>query len=582
MGVTLFSGKGKQFYSIRIVDKATNKNIKTYEHSSFGVKNKKSRVERIHKEKGNYKQNEKDKMEENMQCPADEQENRVLSIKSDMCKVGKRMSSIFYESERIIKCESGSGGDGAVSFKKFKRKVLGPLGIPNGGKGGNGGNIYLCYSDINGGKNEMKWKNRGEHKYMYIKNLAELPCTISSTVGGKGRANQLRGKNGMSIFIYLNKMCHVYRLFPRAGEKMHGRGEHIQSEGQQTGSGKKEIRQSDEFFCNLRESTNCKKGEPFDERKNKFHMKETNKWTTSHVTEDHTNLVYYKSHYENKVYNVIKKEDPVYIKKNMHILKELIKIDEQVGREIHIGFLNKINNCILICKGGEGGKGNNMQNTYSFEKGKKGEVSFIKIVYKCISDTCFLGYQGSGKSTLLSLITHKIHTVNNSYVLKKIIFTDNFQVSVADFFSENDMGIDTDLAHANEHPLDKFSQNKNSHQSSPFRVNSNFIHYLELTHLLVIVLDMMGDPTFQFCSIREELRQKDENIYHKPYIVVINKCDVNFEENMKRAEEAYRAIKTYGGNEVPIFFISAKYAMGIDKFVSCLKSFVQKLKYEKC
>lgn len=65
-------------------------------------------------------------------------------------------------------------------------------------------------------------------------------------------------------------------------------------------------------------------------------------------------------------------------------------------------------------------------------------------------------------------------------------------------------------------------------------------------------------------------------------MVAINKCDVHFTEKIKRAEEAYQEIKAYGGDDVPIFFISAKYAMGIDKFVTQLRMCVQKLKQAKC
>ncbi|KJP88941.1 hypothetical protein AK88_01435 [Plasmodium fragile] len=549
---------GRRLYSIKIVDKVTKKSVKIYEHSLFGRNGKGKKF--------------------NESCPHDDGESTfptdegctsvqnqrgapIVGVKSDVCKVARGKTSIFYESERIIKCESGAGGDGAISFKKFKRKVLGSMGIPNGGKGGNGGNVYLCYWDPKGGGPlATKRKRRGEDKHVYVNNLAELPCVISATNGSKGKANQLRGKNGMSVFLHFNKMCHVYRLFPRGQEE----------EG--TCGGVADSKCTHEPLHMLRGHRYDTRGTPLgDEQRDVLMVGTNNQLPTPHVKEHHDNLLTYKSQYEDKVYKVIKKEDPVYVKKNMHILKQLIRMDKEVGREIYIGMLSPNNNSLLLSKGGEGGKGNNMKDTYTYGKGAKGTTSYIKIVYSCISDTCFLGFAGSGKSTLLSLIAPKIHTVNNLYVLKKIFFKDNFQVSVADFSgdcTEDGRGISDGSLIAEQIP--------------PFRISSNVAQHLELVHLFVIVLDMHRELMPQFRAIREELCCKDERLFHKPYIVVINKCDVHFTEKIKRAEEAYRDIKAYGGEDVPVFFISAKYAMGIDKFVTHLRTCVQKLKHAKC
>lgn len=47
---------------------------------------------------------------------------------------------------------------------------------------------------------------------------------------------------------------------------------------------------------------------------------------------------------------------------------------------------------------------------------------------------------------------------------------------------------------------------------------------------------------------------------------------------MNKVEEAYKGIKNYDNN-IPIFFVSAKYGMGITEFVNCLRNCVQKLKH---
>ncbi|SCO93298.1 GTP-binding protein, putative [Plasmodium malariae] len=578
--------KGKNSYSIKIIHKSGKKNeVKVYGNSP-------NKIKKREKEKETY-----DDMDDANTLLKKKKEDSLIGIKNDLYKI-KSCKSIFYESEKIIKCESGAGGDGTVSFKKFKRKILGSLGIPNGGKGGNGGNIYLCYSDFKGHKYKNKRrKNNKENKYIYVNNLSELPCVLSATNGRKGKVNQLRGNSGTNIYVYLNKMCHVYKLVSSfkggSAEDSHETDGNARDRDNHNGTDNCNVSDSDNYDYSYSDrdnhndkdkSANNAKGELENRayilksrtkrsklldlsvggNRENIHSVKNNKNNIGTDNVRDYNVNYVKYNYEENVYNALKREDPIYIKRNKHIIKEIMCLDEKIRKEIYIGFLSENNNCMLICKGGEGGKGNNMQNTFSYEKGKKGVINYIRIVYKCISDICFIGYKQSGKSTLLSLITHKIHTVNNLYILKKIIFKDNLQISVADFFNHNE---------------DELNQNKNKEKINSFYITPNVFKYLELTHLLVIILDINNSPITQFRNIREELKLKDERIYRKPYIVVINKCDIKFDENIKKAEAAYKEIKMYAGDGVPVFFISAKYAVGVADFVLCLRNCVQKLKH---
>lgn len=443
------------FYSIKIINKENKNDIKTYGHNQNGKKNKK---------------NDEDDCNTINVCKNIDHKEDLIKPQNNLVKF-TRSKSIFYESERIIKCESGTGGDGALSFKKFKRKVFGNLGIPNGGKGGDGGSIYLCYSSVKGNinhKNVGNKKNDDKNKHIFINNLSELPCAILATNGGKGKANQLRGKNGTNIFLYLNKVCHVYKILPDQNDK--GNKDNIN--GNELCHGNK-VANHKNVPSNLDNLKLEKKTNAEDTINENLYEKKEKK------------LIYYKSNYEENVYNIIKKEDPVYLKRNQHILKQIKIMDQNIRKEKYIGLLCETNNCILLSKGGMGGKGNNMQNTFSFEKGQSGVINYIRVVYKCISDICFIGYDGVGKSTLLSLITHQIHTVNNLYILKKIFFKDNYQISVADFFSEKS----------------ETSQNDEKNNIT-FNINPNFMKYMELTHLLVIILDINMDIAAQFCNIR--------------------------------------------------------------------------------
>ncbi|CAG25248.1 GTP-binding protein [Plasmodium falciparum NF54] len=635
-------------YSITIVDRLENTKIKKV----YGKVSKKERAQE--KEKGNI---------------SEEADNPLIKRNFDLYKENKE-KSIFYESERIIKCTSGSGGNGHMSFKKYKRKVFGSLGIPNGGKGGNGGSIYICYTN---GKDNIKKKSKrnkiqtaysNKDKYIYINNLNELSTSLYATDGENGKANQLRGRNGKSIFIYLNKICHVYELFSddkdinncddninmcddnnnncddnnnncddninmcddnnnncddninncddninncddninncddninncedninncddninNCDDNINNCDDNINNCDDNINNCDDNINNCDDNINNCEDNiNNCEDNinncdDNINNCDDNINNRDDNnincntfndvlKKNDCHIKKEYN----YFSNYEKNVYNVLKKNDPVYIKRNNHILKEIMNIDKKVRKQRFIGILSENNNCILLAKGGEGGKGNNMNNTFSYENGKKGQVTYIKIVYKCISDICIIGYEQSGKSSILSLITQKIETANNLYILKKIYFADMYQISVADFFN-NDKQIKEDKSvRLNE-------ENKNM---PSFYINENIFGFLGLTHLLVIVLDMSYDLIRQFKTIRNQLKRKDEQIYRKPYIVVINKCDVNFKEKIKDTEKAYNEIKMYDNDDVPIFFLSAKYGIGINEFVNGLRSSIIKLK----
>ncbi|ETW50614.1 hypothetical protein PFMALIP_01342, partial [Plasmodium falciparum MaliPS096_E11] len=447
-------------YSITIVDRLENTKIKKV----YGKVSKKERAQE--KEKGNI---------------SEEADNPLIKRNFDLYKENKE-KSIFYESERIIKCTSGSGGNGHMSFKKYKRKVFGSLGIPNGGKGGNGGSIYICYTN---GKDNIKKKSKrnkiqtaysNKDKYIYINNLNELSTSLYATDGENGKANQLRGRNGKSIFIYLNKICHDEQIY---------RKPYIVVINKCDVNFKEKIKDTEKAYNEIKMYDN-------DDVPIFFLSAKYGIGINEFVNGLRSSIIKLKKNGTSNVYNVLKKNDPVYIKRNNHILKEIMNIDKKVRKQRFIGILSENNNCILLAKGGEGGKGNNMNNTFSYENGKKGQVTYIKIVYKCISDICIIGYEQSGKSSILSLITQKIETANNLYILKKIYFADMYQISVADFFN-NDKQIKEDKSvRLNE-------ENKNM---PSFYINENIFGFLGLTHLLVIVLDMSYDLIRQFKTIR--------------------------------------------------------------------------------
>lgn len=80
---------------------------------------------------------------------------------------------------RIIKCRSGDGGDGVVSFFRDAGRSIGP---PDGGDGGDGGSVYvLAVEGLN--------------------SLSKLRTTYLAGEGSNGAADQLDGARGKDILI---------------------------------------------------------------------------------------------------------------------------------------------------------------------------------------------------------------------------------------------------------------------------------------------------------------------------------------------------------------------------------------------
>lgn len=103
-----------------------------------------------------------------------------------------------------IKIQSGAGGNGVVSFKKIRNNMR---GIPDGGNGGAGGNIYLT----------------GDRRHDDLRHLVGKRFYASS--GKNGRRTNKTGENGGSLTVSLPFGTRVlndnHLLFEISNNKQH-------------------------------------------------------------------------------------------------------------------------------------------------------------------------------------------------------------------------------------------------------------------------------------------------------------------------------------------------------------------------
>lgn len=212
----------------------------------------------------------------------------------------------------------------------------------------------------------------------------------------------------------------------------------------------------------------------------------------------------------------------------------------------------------IICKGGKGGKGNDHfkspthQAPNVFTEGTYGESKEVELELKLIADVGLLGMPNAGKSTLMSRITYvavkvapyPFTTLHPN--LGFVQYRDSTKVLVADI-----PGI-IENAHANR------------------GLGISFLKHIERTSLIVYVVDISGfegrDPLDDFRTLRNELKAYKEEMLNKPYLVVLNKIDIEgAEENVERFK------KEIDVDHDLIFPISAMEKEGLEALIETLK-----------
>jgi GTP-binding protein len=203
-----------------------------------------------------------------------------------------------------------------------------------------------------------------------------------------------------------------------------------------------------------------------------------------------------------------------------------------------IADLVRVNDTVVVARGGRGGRGNAKFATASnrapriAEKGEPGEERNLKLELKLIADVGIVGVPNAGKSSLLAVVS------NAKPKIADYPFTTlepNLGVVVYDF---------SDLVFADIPGLIE-----GAHLG--IGLGHAFLRHVQRTRILVHVLNGAADnPLADYKQINAELALFDDKLGQKPQIVVFNKMDLP--EAQAKFEATQAALAKQGIDLLPI------------------------------
>jgi GTPase len=212
----------------------------------------------------------------------------------------------------------------------------------------------------------------------------------------------------------------------------------------------------------------------------------------------------------------------------------------------------------LLCKGGEGGKGNvhfkssRNRAPREYTEGEPGEEGDFYLELRTIADAALVGYPNAGKSTLLTRIS-AAHPKVAPYpfttlhpVIGVVEFPGYRRLTVADV-----PGL-IEGAHRN------------------VGLGHEFLRHVIRCKLLLFVVDTAGsegrDPLEDLSRVRAELKLYDPQLARRPWMIIANKMD------LPQAKENLRALKSRYRRRV-IVPISAEQGIGLEELTRQLAFF---------
>ena len=216
----------------------------------------------------------------------------------------------------------------------------------------------------------------------------------------------------------------------------------------------------------------------------------------------------------------------------------------------------------IVALGGRGGRGNialatrtNSCPSYA-ENGEEGESKHLKVELKLLADVGLVGMPSVGKSTIISVISAAKPKIAAYH------FT-TLSPNLGVVKSGNNSFVVADLPGLIEGA------------SNGEGLGDQFLRHIARTRVIAHVVDISGyegrDPYDDFVKINKELEEYDKTLLERPMIVIANKVDIDFNNNLEKFRKKVN---------LPVYPVSASTNKGLDKVVSVLGDMLSKLPKE--
>ncbi len=407
--------------------------------------------------------------------------------------------------------QAGEGGNGRVSFRREKYV---PKGGPDGGNGGNGGSIFL---------EATLDKNTLDHLVGKKRIVAE-----NGQVGGKKLQT---GKEGDDTVIQLPVGTVVWLLAENAISHQHRQYSHLNPQ------------------------------------KKKYYLEKEGQHVplVSEESKQVTVVPSDESSSDNKEHSA--KETYELIEASRDVLKET---DFQQIRKKKLLVLDEPGKKVMICRGGNGGKGNKRYASASHqypleaEYGEPGEIKAVVFELQLLADIGLVGFPNAGKSTFLSRVTKARPKVGQYPFttlephLGRLSYSDGSGFVLADI-----PGL-----------IEGAQQGKG--------LGYAFLRHISHCRVLLFLLFLEEDVLFcdskndvekaallwkQFQVLQNELYSYDASLRDKEFLVAVNKIDI-YSEKLKRSIKDF-----FGKKGESVFLMSLVSNEGVDQ----LKQAIRKL-----
>lgn len=230
-----------------------------------------------------------------------------------------------------------------------------------------------------------------------------------------------------------------------------------------------------------------------------------------------------------------------------------------------IADLSHKDDVFVLARGGKGGKGNckfctpTRQAPHFAEPGMPGEERFLMLELKLLADVGLVGFPNVGKSTLLSTVTAAKPKIANYHfttlkpnlgVVKAEGINSFVMADIPGIIEGAAEGVGLGLA---------------------------FLRHIERTRILIHVVDISGiegrDPIDDFIKINEELKKYSVKLWDRPQIVVANKTDMLYDEEVY--ENFKKKVNELGFDKV--YRMSAATKSGVDEVIKEAAKMLQEI-----